>query len=209
MPRPGLLPLIKEAVHRASLQQGMGALRLNWSRGSSPGRGIALPPAHQPHRFWLQLTPHLPAFAAVTAIVSRHERRNSHSRLSQCKTFAYGQAIQARLEAENAGVEEALLLGSSGELCCGTTANLLVQRRDQWLTPPLSSGCLPGVMRARLLELGLAQEKPLSPMPEPGDRWLLINSLGCRPIRSLEGTTLALHQGAEALWWSLLDQLQP
>ena len=64
-------------------------------------------------------------------------------------------------------------------------------------------------MRARLLELGLAQEKPLSPMPEPGDRWLLINSLGCRPIRSLEGTTLALHQGAEALWWSLLDQLQP
>ena len=205
-PPPGaaeLQPLIEEAITRAQLHTGSGALRLNWSRGNSEGRGINVPDQPQP-RFWLQLTPHEPLFTAQTAIVSRHERRNSASRLSQCKTFAYGQAIQARLEAQHSGADEALLQGSSGELCCGSTANLLIQRQGQWLTPPLSSGCLPGVMRARLLELGLGREARLGATPEEGDRWLLINSLGCRPLRSVDGVRLKLHHDAEALWRSLL-----
>jgi len=83
--------------------------------------------------------------------------------LSQCKTFAYGQAIQARREARSAGAEEALLLGTGGELCCGATANLLLFVGGAWLTPPVTSGCLPGVMRARALALGLAREANLDP----------------------------------------------
>jgi 4-amino-4-deoxychorismate lyase len=198
-----LQPLIHEAITKARLQTGNGALRLNWSRGNSQGRGIDGLSEAEP-RFWLQLSPHEPRFTPQTAIASRHERRNSASRLSQCKTFAYGQAIQARLEAQQAGADEALLLGSSGELCCGSTANLLIRRQGQWLTPPLSSGCLPGVMRGRLLELGLASETPLQATPEPEDAWLLINSLGCRPLSSVDGQALQLHHNAEALWRSLL-----
>ena len=173
-----LQPLIEEAIRRAELPHGSGALRLNWSRGDSSGRGIELPDPAAPHRFWLQLSPYQPSFSPQTAIVSRLERRNTNSLLSRCKTFAYGQAIQARLEARRAGADDALLLASGGELCCGTTANLLIQRQGQWLTPALSSGCLPGVMRAQLLERGLAEEADLSPEPQPGDSWLLINSLG-------------------------------
>ena len=205
-PPPGaaeLQPLIEEAITRAQLKTASGALRLNWSRGNSEGRGINVPDQTQP-RFWLQLSPHEPLFTTQTAIVSRHERRNSASRLSQCKTFAYGQAIQARLEARQAGVDEALLLASGGELCCGTTANLLIQRGGRWLTPALSSGCLAGVMRGRLLELGLAEEANLAPQPHPDERWLLINSLGCRPLSHVDGHPLQLHQGAEVLWRSLL-----
>jgi branched-chain amino acid aminotransferase len=200
-----LAPLIQEAVQRAGLQQHSGALRLNWSRGSGSGRGIDLPATSQAHRFWLQLNPHTPSFRAVTAIVSRREQRNAHSLLSQCKTFAYGQAIQARREAQAAGADEALLLNSDGELCCGAAANVLVLRHGTWLTPPLSSGCLPGVMRGRLLELALAEEAVLTPTPEPGDQWLLINSLSCRAIRMLDGRKLEPHQGAEALWWGVLQ----
>ncbi len=199
-----LKPLIHEAVARAGLEHGSGALRLNWSRGDSAGRGIAVPETHRPHRFWLQLSPHTPSFSPQTAIVSRQERRNSSSLLSRCKTFAYGQAIQARLEAQRAGADEALLLASGGELCCATTANLLIQRQGHWLTPALSSGCLPGVMRARLIEQGMAQEADLTPQPQSGDSWLLINSLGCRPLSSVDGIPLKLHPNAEALWRSLL-----
>jgi len=205
-PPPGpaeLQPLIKEAIHRAGLKRGSGALRLNWSRGDGQGRGIDLPEDPR-HRFWLQLSPLTPLFSPQSAIISRHERRNSASRLSRCKTFAYGQAIQARLEARQAGADEALLLGSSGELSCGATSNLLIWRHSRWLTPPLSSGCLPGVMRGRLLELGLAEEAALHPEPEPGDQWCLINSLGCRPLQSVNGQPLALHHDAETLWRSLL-----
>lgn len=204
-----LAALIAEAIARAALPEGHGALRLNWSRGSSSGRGIDLPPGAvdmEAHRFWLQLSPYSPTFNPLTAQISRHERRNSASRLSHCKTFAYGQAIQARREAQAAGAQEGLLLSSDGELCCGATANLLVQRGGQWHTPPLSSGCLPGVMRGRALLLGLARETRLEAAPQPDDRWLLINSLSCRPLRSVDGQLLAPLGEAEAeqLWRQLL-----
>jgi 4-amino-4-deoxychorismate lyase len=218
-PPPGeaqLQPLIAEAIDRGNLcsQGGSGALRLNWSRGqatpgaSGPRRGIDLPTAEQAplrHRFWLQLNACTPTFTPVTAMVSRQERRNATSLLSRCKTFAYGQSIQARREAQAAGADEALLLSTTGELCCGSTANLLVRRQGQWLTPPLASGCLPGVMRQQALELGLAQEASLTADPQPDDRWLLINSLSCRPIGALEGKPLAPLENPEGFW----AQLQP
>ena len=181
-------PLVEEAIVRCDLPDGHGALRLNWSGGSG-GRGLDRPEVLEP-RFWLQLSATTPQFSPLRAIVSRHERRNGSSRLSHCKTFAYGQGIQARREAQAAGADDALLLSTSGELCCGTAANLLVQRQGQWLTPALSSGCLPGVMRGQLLKRGIAQEARLEAQPQAGDRWLLINSLSCRPIKSVDGEAL-------------------
>ena len=205
---PELEPLLQEAINRAG---GQGALRLNWSRGDHRGRGIDLPdapPEATQHRLWLQLTPTQATFTPLTAMVSRQETRNGSSLLSRCKTFAYGQAIQARREAQRAGAQEALLRSASGELCCAATANVLVQRQGRWLTPPLSSGCLPGVMRGRLLELGLADEARLEAEAQPGDRWLLINSLSCRPLLTLEGQPLgdwpSAAADAERLWRSLL-----
>ncbi|MFM7652530.1 MAG: aminotransferase class IV, partial [Vulcanococcus sp.] len=118
----------------------------------------------------------------------------------------------------------------------GAVANLLVRRHGRWLTPPLSSGCLAGVMRARALELGLAEEAELrweelalpagsraeetawntggscaKPAPEaPGgashDHWVLLNSLGCRPLRAVNGQPLPHLSAseAEAFWRQLL-----
>lgn len=208
--RDWLEPLIAEAIDRADLPGGNGALRLNWSRGDG-GRGIDLPPAAAgdlgaEQRFWLQLDACSPQFSMVTAWISRQERRNAHSLLSRCKSFAYGQAVQARREARLAGAEEALLLSGSGELCCGAVANLLVQRAGQWLTPPLSSGCLPGVMRGRALELGLVREDRLDPQPRAGDHWLLLNSLSCRPLSRVDGQPLSPLDATatEAFWRQLL-----
>ena len=211
-----LKPLIQEAIERAQLPGGHGALRLNWSRGTAGGRGIDLATAaDEPaaHRFWLQLSACEPAFSPQTAWISRQERRNADSLLSRCKTFAYGQAIQARHEARAAGADEALLLSSSGGgLCCGAVANLLVRHRGHWLTPPLRSGCLPGVMRGRALELGLAVEADLAaaltelPPEESDARWLLLNSLGCRPLSAIDGRPLPHLSAAEAeaFWRQLL-----
>jgi branched-subunit amino acid aminotransferase/4-amino-4-deoxychorismate lyase len=190
-----LAPLIREAVERSGIREG--ALRLNWSRGSAAGaaRGIAIPGPCR-HRFWLQLSAATPCFAPVRVIVSPTEERSATSLLSRCKTFAYGAAIQSRRQAEAAGADDALLVSSAGGLCCGTTANLLVRQEGRWLTPPLSSGCLPGVMRARALELGLAYEANLGELTEAGlfssSGVLLLNSLSCRPIS---------HLGKSRLGW--------
>jgi branched-subunit amino acid aminotransferase/4-amino-4-deoxychorismate lyase len=213
-PPPGaerVRQLAVEAVARSGI--GAGALRLNWSRGGG-GRGIEPPPVGPEgspgQRFWLQLSAATPCFDPITVIVSATERRCSTSLLSRCKSFAYGSSILARRQARAAGADDALLASSAGGLCCGTTANLLVLRAGQWCTPPLASGCLPGVMRRRALELDLAQEAQqpieLSELASGQIRAaLLINSLGCRPISTIEGLALAaVESGAAERFWRRL-----
>jgi len=172
---------------------------LNWSRGSSQHRGIGLSPSNK-HRFWLTLQPHNPLFHSITTITSRLERRNCNSLVNRCKTFAYINSIQARREAHQAGADDALLLNTQTELCCGTAANLFVRRHGIWLTPPLNSGCLPGVMRARGLSEGIVKESNLGTTLEPDDEPLLINSLNCHPIRMHDKKPTKDFRDAKELW---------
>ncbi len=210
-PPPGagqVQALLAEAIRRSGLT-ATAALRLNWSRGgSSRQRGLALPGPDEPRlrpRFWLQLSPWALPTAPVTVIVSRLERRNAASVVSRCKTFAYGGSIAALQEARAAGAGDALLRDGAGDLSCGSSANLLVRRQGRWLTPPLTSGCLPGVMRGRGLDLGLVEEAPLRVADlRQSEGVLLINSLGVRPIRRCDCTDLPLPAGADDLWERLL-----
>ncbi|MDC0738172.1 aminotransferase class IV family protein [Cognatishimia sp. SS12] len=60
------------------------------------------------------------------------------------------------------GVDELLFLNERDELCEGTITNLFLTRADgQMVTPPLSSGLLPGVLRQRLIHEGRVQEQVL------------------------------------------------
>jgi len=208
-PEAGLVrPLIAAAVARSGVRRG--ALRLNWSRGSADDprqRGLGLPGPGAPPlkpRFWLQLTPHTPLFTPQSAWISRSERRDPLSLMSRIKGFSYAAAVQARREATLAGADEALLLAVDGQLSCGSAANLLVRHGELWLTPPLASGCLPGIRRQLALERGLAVERPIT--PEQLRAWagegdascLLINSLGCRPLNRLEECPLIPLGGGDA-----------
>lgn len=212
--------LVQELLQQASRRSGIstGALRLNWCRGSG-SRGLQAPDPAQEDRdaylFWLQLSALKPSFAPATVIVSPTEVRQASSLLSRCKTFGYGSSLIARRQASSAGADDALLTSSDGTLCCGSSANLLVQGSggdDLWLTPPLTSGCLPGIMRQRALERGLAREATLpADALNRSDQALLINSLGCRPVRLLERGWLndseaqANRLRAEQFWRSLLS----
>lgn len=55
-----------------------------------------------------------------------------------------------------------LYLNTRGELCEGSRSNVYLLRRGVWYTPPVSVGCLPGVQRAALLDLGKAHERVLT-----------------------------------------------
>ena len=174
--------LVQQAIARSGIETG--ALRLNWCRGSGP-RGLAPVGATESGElFWLQLSAMVPSFDPLTVIISPSEQRLATSLLSHCKSFGYGSALIARRQASAAGADDALLTSSAGGLCCGTAANLLVQGDEGWLTPPLESGCLPGTMRQQAIDRGLARECPVTTadlLASAGA--LLLNSLGCRPIR--------------------------
>ncbi|CUH81143.1 aminotransferase class IV family protein [Tropicibacter naphthalenivorans] len=55
------------------------------------------------------------------------------------------------------GLDEVIFLNEMGQACEGTITNLLVKVDGMWVTPPLSDGVLPGVMRAELLATGQAR----------------------------------------------------
>ncbi|MDP5219252.1 aminotransferase class IV family protein [Ruegeria sp. 2205SS24-7] len=58
------------------------------------------------------------------------------------------------------GVDEWLFLNTKGELCEGTITNLFVTRETgEVITPPLSCGLLPGILRQEMLMQGAASEQ--------------------------------------------------
>lgn len=59
---------------------------------------------------------------------------------------------QAWQHAERMGGFDAIFANTDGELTEGGRSNLFVKLAGRWWTPPLSSGVLPGVMRAVVLE---------------------------------------------------------
>lgn len=65
--------------------------------------------------------------------------------------------------AASLGCFDALLCNERGEVTEGGRSNLFVQINQQWFTPAISCGLLPGVMRAELIKQLAAQEIILYP----------------------------------------------
>ncbi|AJE45958.1 aminotransferase class IV family protein [Celeribacter indicus] len=60
------------------------------------------------------------------------------------------------------GIDEWLFLNERGELCEGTITNVFLEIEGQWLTPALSSGLLPGILRETLIGTGDVTEGVLT-----------------------------------------------
>ncbi len=59
---------------------------------------------------------------------------------------------QAWLAAEKIGAFDALFVNEQGFVTEGGRSNVFIKKDGQWITPPLASGCLPGVMRSIVLK---------------------------------------------------------
>jgi branched-chain amino acid aminotransferase len=69
------------------------------------------------------------------------------------KSLNYLCHAMAKMEANVAGADEALMLDSSGHIAEGTGQNIFVVKKGMIRTPPLSAGILSGVTRAVVMEL--------------------------------------------------------
>ncbi len=76
--------------------------------------------------------------------------------LAGAKVLSWAQNALLLERARAQGFDDALLLNEHGELAECTSANIFVVRGGTVLTPPLSSGCLPGVTREVLF--GIASQ---------------------------------------------------
>ncbi len=80
------------------------------------------------------------------------------------KSLNYLNNILARIEANNAGVEEAIMLNSEGFVAECTGDNIFIVQKGKLFTPPLSAGALYGITRNTVLdaarELGVPSAEP-------------------------------------------------
>ena len=92
---------------------------------------------------------------------------------------------RAFAEATDQGCDEAILLNRAGQIADASRNSVFIERDGRLVTPPVSAGALPGVLRAELLDNRRAIEGDVSLlMLKASARLFLGNSLhGLRPAR--------------------------
>jgi branched-chain amino acid aminotransferase len=79
--------------------------------------------------------------------------RFAANEFSGCKILSWSQNLTWYEEAHQRGLDEVILLNERGEISECTSANVFAATGGEVWTPPLDSGCLPGVTRELLLDV--------------------------------------------------------
>lgn len=198
---------------------GEGVLKLVLTRGSG-GRGYGAPPAPSP-RLLCALHP-LPQRSVTLRregmeLVLSPVRLAEQPALAGIKHLNRLEQVTARLAADRAGVDEALMPDSAGRPVELTSMNLFARFGDRLWTPPLDRCGVAGVARAHILSV-LAPEAGLKVQMCPrtlsqlhtADEVFACNSVaGVVPVRKLGlwrwpagDVTRALQDALERLWKS-------
>lgn len=98
--------------------------------------------------------------------------RHAGNEFAGVKYTSWAQNLTWYERAHEQGFDEVVLLNERGEVAECTSANIFVAQGGQVYTPPISSGCLPGVTRAVLIE----EVRPSSGL-RVKEKTLLLNDL--------------------------------
>ena len=96
----------------------------------------------------------LPSYREPSRLGLREFGRYAASPLAGVKVLSWLDNVWNYYEAQQAGFDEVVLLNERGEVAECTAANIFCVRGDRVATPPLNSGCLSGITRSVLLEIG-------------------------------------------------------
>ena len=160
---------LRDGYIRLVVTRGPGTLGLNPNRCKTPCVIIIAGK--------IQLYP-LEYYTKGMEIVTVPTTRNLHSALNPAiKSLNYLNNILAKIEANQAGCEEAVMLNAEGFVAECTGDNLFIVKAGQLFTPPLSAGALYGITRATVIGLAQAAGYPVS---EPNlTRYDLFNADEC------------------------------
>jgi len=160
---------IRDGYVRLVVTRGIGTLGLNPNRCKNPSVIIIAGK--------IQLYP--PEFyQRGMEIVTVPTTRNLHSALNPAiKSLNYLNNVLAKIEANNAGCEEAIMLNAEGFVSECTGDNVFIVKEGQLFTPPLSAGALYGITRRVVMEMAPASGFSVS---EPNlTRYDLFNADEC------------------------------
>jgi branched-subunit amino acid aminotransferase/4-amino-4-deoxychorismate lyase len=66
--------------------------------------------------------------------------------------LGYQLSILGRLEAKQKQIDDVVFVNSADEVVCSTAANIFAVIDGDIVTPPLISGCLPGIKRGQMIQ---------------------------------------------------------
>jgi branched-chain amino acid aminotransferase len=89
----------------------------------------------------------------MTAVISWVKRDSVDATTHEIKSLNYLNSILAKIDANDAGVDEAICLDKNGFVCEGTGENIFMVKEGKIATPPISTGALAGVTRQRVMTL--------------------------------------------------------
>ncbi len=119
------------------------------------------------------------------------------------KSLNYLNHILARMEAGNAGAQEAILLNARGHVCEGSADNVFIVRNGALLTPPVSDGVLDGITRRVIIELAaqagiVCREQTLAPYDLYTADECFLTGTGAEliPVREIDGRLLKQCPGS-------------
>jgi branched-chain amino acid aminotransferase len=147
---------IRDGYIRLVVTRGVGTLGLNPNRCKNPSVIIIADK--------MQLYPE-EFYQRGMDIITVPTTRNLHSALNPAiKSLNYLNNIMAKIEANNAGCEEAIMLNAEGFVAECTGDNIFIVKEGHLFTPPLSAGALYGITRRVAMDLaaesGLAVSEP-------------------------------------------------
>ncbi len=105
---------------------------------------------------------------------------NKLSNIKTCNSLLY---VMAGLAKQSMSLDDCLLVNEQGNICEAISSNIFVVKNGTLFTPPLSEGCIAGIMRKRILQL--AQQHKILYFENPitintlmnGDEVFLTNSI--------------------------------
>ena len=108
------------------------------------------------------------------------------------KSFPYNHRLEILKMAQAAGADEAIVLNQQSQVCEGSVTNLLFQIDGEWITPPISDGVLPGIVRALVIENCGVQVRSISEsqLSQVSSGFLLSSLRVAQPIASINGREL-------------------
>ena len=136
-------------------------------------------------------------------VIIASTRRMTADRLDpRIKSLNYLNAILARIEANQAGADEAILLNHAGRVAEGSADNLFIVKDGELKTPAVSEGALAGITRATVLELAGEKGMPVrETLMTPYDLYTadecFLTGTGARliAVREIDGRPLASCPG--------------
>jgi branched-chain amino acid aminotransferase len=127
------------------------------------------------------------------------------------KQFPYDDRFEILESAKDEGFDDSILFNKKNEVTETAVSNLVMRIADQWVTPPITSGLLPGVVRGIAIEECSVKVRPvhISEIPEIESAFLVSSLRLAQPISHIGEMKLKIGEASLELKAQIIASSKP